>query len=375
MEFNDNTVHPTKTDHLLTVIFQFVVILVSLPLLAFLWVPPLVKYIINRKIEAMPNMAGHIDAVLFNIFSTTIIIRGFSMINHKKQIEYPFITIREIRVKIEICHRKVRFKADVYTPELNLVKGETDNDSQMNADDSWLQLVAGLMKSNINRVEVFEGKFHFYMPKTEPPVHIEVSDIHLTLKDLNIKPTPTDPLPSDLELEASAYGGTLRVVGNINHKSATPLFDLKGEAKDIGLIGLNPLLLAFANIDVSQGTFALTAEIAAKDQRLAGYIKPFVHDLKIFDWKEDKKSSLKKIAKELFLQTMVAILKNNKEDQLATRIVIDGPIDGPGIKIWNVIGCLLFNAFVESISPLAENSISIDSVGNMEHKRCGQKSG
>ncbi len=57
------------------------------------------------------------------------------------------------------------------------------------------------------------------------------------------------------------------------------------------------------------------------------------------------------------------MFKNHNKEQLATRVEFEGNIKKPNIDIWELIGEVLKNAFIQALYPSLENSVSINSLG------------
>jgi len=285
-----------------------------------------------------------------------------------------FFSLDNMSISLRIFKRKLLADISVDNFNVNLVKGMEDDDSQLGLDKAWIEFAKQLLFLNISRLQVENGSTHFRTYHTTPPIDIFVDNIKLVAEDLNIRSSPLDQLPADVHLSAHIHGGTLKVDGTMNPRNPVPTFDVNAELQGLNLAEINSLLLAYADIDVNRGTFSMSAELAAKERKISGYVKPMVKDLKLFNWKQDKKGGLRKMIKELFIDGVVSLFKNQRSDQLATKVVIDGEITGPDVSLWSVVGCMLCNAFVESLLPHVENTISIDSVGNVQDQKCGNPS-
>ena len=56
------------------------------------------------------------------------------------------------------------------------------------------------------------------------------------------------------------------------------------------------------------------------------------------------------------------IFKNHGKDQLATKVEFEGSLKSPNINIMEIIGQVLYNAFIQALYPSLENSVNINSV-------------
>ncbi len=80
------------------------------------------------------------------------------------------------------------------------------------------------------------------------------------------------------------------------------------------------------------------------------------------NWEKDKEKPLK-IAYEAVVEAVAWIFKNHNKEQLATKVDFEGNIRNPNIDIWQLIGQVLKNAFIQALYPALENSVSINSTG------------
>ena len=67
-----------------------------------------------------------------------------------------------------------------------------------------------------------------------------------------------------------------------------PEFDMDVRLERVQLVELNDLLRATGGFDVAAGTFSFYSELAVKNGRVQGYVKPFFEGLDVYDRKQDK---------------------------------------------------------------------------------------
>lgn len=374
MERTETQLPKDTVDTLLNILFKLAFFVGCVATLAFLWVPYIVVPLVNRKLARMPDFGGNIRRLYLNVFDASISMSDMRIAKKEEFVPVGFLTLDRIHVAIRVYKRKMLIDVSIHSFGINLVKGLDEHHSQMNLNKAWLDFIRSLMILNINRLEVENGMAHFHTYHTEPNIDVFMDNIKITIKDLDVRPRKGDPLPSDIMLSAHIHGGELAINGTLAPMSASPTFDINAELHGLQLVEMNNALLVLAGMDVSRGELSFSAEVAAKDRKLTGYVKPVVKDLKMFNWKTDRRDSFKKIVKELFVDGMVGLFKNHRKDQVATKINIDGELTDPSVNLWSAIGCVLCNAFVQSIMPQVEDSITIDSVGKVEKKSCfGEK--
>lgn len=361
-----NTTHRSQDvfDIFLNILLKIAVAILGIVSFAFLVLPFIILPIVNKKLRGMPDFSGHIRSMRFNLFDASVSIKGLALMKKNNMIPVAFFTQDNMLLAIRIYKRRLLADITIDNFNVNLVKGAKEDDSQLNLDKAWLEMARKMMVLNINRLQIENGSTHFRTFHTAPQVDIYVDNMQLVLGNLNIRSSAVDPLPANIRMSANIHGGKLKLEGTLNPRNPIPTFDVNAELKGLHLEQINSALLAYADIDVTRGEFSMSAEVAAKEKKITGYVKPAITNLKLFNWKSDKRSSLKKIVKELFIDGVVALFKNQKKNQFATKILIDGEITGPDVKLWSIVGCMLFNAFVESLLPHIEDTITIDSVDN-----------
>ena len=134
----------------------------------------------------------------------------------------------------------------------------------------------------------------------------------------------------------------------LNPIARQPLFALNFEVRELQLPPLNSFLLAYANADVSKGTFELYSEINAKDGAYDGYVKPLLHDLD-FKTASDEDKNFADRVKETVVSAVSSVFKNDEQDQVATKAPFAGNFADNDLDIWTTIVNLLRNAFVQAI--------------------------
>jgi hypothetical protein len=172
-------------------------------------------------------------------------------------------------------------------------------------------------------------------------------------------------LPSTVTAQASVYEGTLSFNMKLNALATNPTFELNAELKNTNLVLLNKFLLAYGNFDVEKGMFSLYTEMAAKDGKFKGYVKPIIKGLQVIGPKDKNDSFFHKIW-EYIVSAAGVILKNQKEDQIASKVRIEGDFKNPQTFTLDAIFEVLRNAFIQALLPSIDHEININSVGKKQ---------
>jgi hypothetical protein len=138
-------------------------------------------------------------------------------------------------------------------------------------------------------------------------------------------------------------------------------------------VEINPLLRSYAKFDVQKGYFDLYTEMAVRDGKISGYAKPLIKDLEIQDLREEKKEPLSRRIWEAVLEVAAWIFKNKPENQVATRVEIEGKLKNPQVNVWQVIVSALSNAFVQALMPGLEQSININTINIPSKEKVSDK--
>ena len=91
------------------------------------------------------------------------------------------------------------------------------------------------------------------------------------------------------------------------------------------MTALNPLLLAQGKLDVAQGFLTVYAQLAVKNSRMTGYVKPMFSNLKVYDYEKEKNKGLLQQAKEVIVGAAAHIFKNRKRKRWRPRWSLTGP--------------------------------------------------
>jgi hypothetical protein len=140
-----------------------------------------------------------------------------------------------------------------------------------------------------------------------------------------------------------------------------PTFDMNTELKSVNLPKLNDFFKAYAKIDVNRGIFGLFVEGAGKDGKFVGYFKPLIKDLDIVG-PEDRNDNIFKKFWEATTGGVGIIFRNQRHDQVATKVPIEGTFENTKVRILPAIFEVLKNAFIEALRPSVDNEININTV-------------
>jgi hypothetical protein len=350
----------------LTVLAVFVLIFIAFRI----YLPSLVLRFVNNELTKINGYTGHVHDIDIRLLTGSYRIKDIELKKTGGKIPVPFFSADVIDLSVEwraLFNGEVVGEIEFYKPQLNFVKGPTEETSQTHIDKDWRDVIDDLMPLKINRLTIDNGEIHYRDFHSTPKIDLLMQEVNILAENLNNAKHNKELLPSTAKATAFAYGGMTSVNMRLNPLEKEPTFDLNAELRGLDIVKLNDFLKAYGNFDVHKGSISIYAEAAAKENKLTGYAKPIIKDLKVVNWKEDKKDPVK-LVWEGIIEGAAWIFKNHPKDQLATQVNFEGNLKKPDIDIMSVIGQTLKNAFIQALYPSIENSISISSPMKKEKK-------
>jgi hypothetical protein len=244
---------------------------------------------------------------------------------------------------------------------LEFTKDKVEPSHLKKDSSSFKGLKKDLMPMQVNRFEVNNGKIRYIDPNSKPKVDIAMKNVHILAENLRNSYDSSAVLPAKIQATAEVYDGRIAVNMKSNPLAESPTFDVNAEAKDINLVKLNEFFQAYAKVDVNKGTFGLYTEVAAKNGKFDGYVKPLIKHLDVLG-KEDRKDNIFQKLWEGFVGTVGDVFTNQPKSQFATKVPLKGSIKSPDANMWYAITEIAQNAFVQALQPAIDHEISIANV-------------
>jgi hypothetical protein len=358
--------HHKKRRTLWIILASLVVVVIAVRL----WLPSLILKEVNKKLKNdIDGYTGSVDDIDLFILAGSYSIKGVELNKTGGKIPVPFFAADEIDLSVEwraLFKGEIVGEIEVQKPVLNYVKGPTKATTQTSIDKDWTEVVDELMPLRINRFEATEGEIHYRDFHSKPKVDLEMTNVFVVATNLTNVNDEEKLLPSTVTGTADLYEGTVKLNMKINPLQKTPTFDLNAELTTMELKNLNDFLRAYGNFDVQKGTFSVYAEAATRDNKIVGYAKPIIKDIKVAEWKKEEEGNIFQKAWESLVGFAAWVFKNQSKDQLATQVEFEGSIKNPDVDTWSIIGETLQNAFIKALVPSIENSISIGSADKLE---------
>lgn len=247
------------------------------------------------------------------------------------------------------------------SPTLIFTKDKTDLSDVKKDTTDFRKLLEDFMPLKINRFEVHDGIIHYADNTSKPKIDISLKKTHILALNLRSIVDNKVELPSTITAEAEAYEGTLTLNMKLNALADKTTFDLNAEMKNTNLVLLNDFFKAYGSFDVHKGNFSFFTEMAAKDGKFKGYVKPIIKNLDVVGQEDKNDNFLNKIWEQIIGAAGV-ILKNQKKEQVATKVTMEGNFNNPETNTIDAVWEVLRNAFIQALLPSIDNKISIKSV-------------
>lgn len=337
-----------------------------LALLAFrLYLPTLILHHVNRKLEALKGYEGRVGKVELSLWRGAGRIEDIRIV--KTGLPVPFFHAEAIAFSLErraLLRRRIVAEIDVLSPRVNIVKAPEEGKLATEPNESFAATLESLTPIKINRLSVLDGEVHYRDYGSDPKVHVALTEVEATARNLRSIEGGGAALPADIRVRAKAFGtGTLTIDLKAAPLKEAPTFELKQTLSGVQLEKLNDFFDAYAKVRVKSGLFGLYAEVAAKEGKFIGYAKPFIKDMKI-----DKKAK-GKVAEQLWAVVVDAVkwlFSDKRRDVLATKIPIEGTFEDADVGLWSAVVGVLRNAYVKALTPAVEGEIDLKDVDKVE---------
>ncbi len=353
---------------------RFILITIAALIVIRLILPYVVLHYANKTLATMPGYYGHVQDIDLAIY------RGAYKLNNiyldKKDtvsgLQTPFFASRIIDLSVEwkaLFHGKIVGELIFDAPLLRFTKDKAEPAQVTKDTNDFRKLLRSFMPLKVNRFEIFRGTIQYIDSTTNPVVNIQMNEAHVLAQNLkNVRDTAL--LPATVTASALVYGGTMDFNMKLDPLAEQSTFDLNAEVKNTNLPKLNDFFKAYGKFDVSKGDFGLYTEIAAKEGKFKGYVKPVIKDLKVLG-KEDRHDDILQKLWEGIVGAASHILRNHKENQIATKIPFEGSFNNTTTNTWYAILDLLRNAFIQALLPSIDYEINIQSVSIAKEEKKG----
>ncbi|QDK78155.1 DUF748 domain-containing protein [Spirosoma sp. KCTC 42546] len=343
---------------------KILIAVIVLLVIARLLLPYFVLRYVNKTLADMGGYTGHVEDIDIQLIRGAYQLDNLRIRKINGKIKEPFLFIPKTDLSVEwksLLKGKLVSEVECYEPEINFAFSENEASNQTGAEVDWTAYLKKLLPISINRFAVVNGKVDLTSLVTQPRADLSMQRFQGEIRNIRNVEDKNKQLPSPVVASGDVlgYGGTMNFSANMNLLKVVPDFDYNLRFSNLQLVKLNTLAREYANLDFERGTVSVYSEMAMLNKKLNGYIKPLTKDMQIFKLNEHKGRSVGRFFTELIAQGGTEILKNQKHDQVATRIPLNGTVDNIETALWPTIFGILRNAYVEAFKGEFDNNITL----------------
>ncbi|MGE6792903.1 DUF748 domain-containing protein [Pseudomonas guineae] len=326
--------------------------------------PWLLRDYFNEQMANMGDYRGEISDIDLALWRGAYRVNGMSIVKLNGKVPVPLLEAPVIELAVSWRAlwetRSVVAEVTFERPQLTFVDGGNATDSQTGEGVNWRAQLKGLLPIHINEIRVQDGTLAFRNFNAKPPVELQASEINARLRNLSNVSVSDNPRPANLQATAKVFEqAPLQTTANFDPLGQLDDFDLRLRITDVQLKQLNSFTRAYADFDFAAGHGDFVMELDARQGKLKGYAKPLLRDMEVFDWQQDvaaKDKNLLTGAWEALVGGGSWLLKNQRKDQFATRVEIDGDLNAYNISRWQAFKAILRNAFVRAFNNRFDSS-------------------
>jgi hypothetical protein len=354
-------------------IIWFFIIALGLLVIVRVILPYVVLHYLNKTLATMEGYYGHADDIDIALIRGAYTIDSIYLnkLDSTTEKQTPFFGASEIDLSVEwkaLFHGSIVGELVFEDALLRFTKDKVEPKEIQSDSSSFKDLLDDFMPLQVNRVEINNGSIQYIDKTSKPPVDIQLSNAYLLAQNLRNSYDSSVVLPASLTAHANIYEGELALNVKLNPLADDPTFDMNAEIKNTNLVKLNDFFKAYAKIDVNKGRFGLYTEVAAKEGKFAGYVKPLIQDLDVLG-KEDRKDNVLRKIWEGLAGTAGEIFENQGKDQVATKVPFEGNLKNPDTNVWYALSSILQNAFIRAIQPSIDQEINIATVDTQKDEK------
>jgi len=342
--------------------------ILAILIIARLMLPYFVTRYVNKVLSEIPGYTGSISDVDIALIRGAYVVKDLKIFKVDGNKKVPFVDILAIDLSVEwkaLFDGAIVGEVIFEKPVINFIGGDgkgekkPSSDNQAGGDVDWTEPIKKLMPLQINRMEIQQGTISYFDFTTKPKVDISLKNLQALATNLNNAKDVNEKLPSSITMSATSIGGgKLTLNMGINILKEIPDLDMDMKFEGIDMPALNDFFLAYSKVDIERGTFNLYSELAVDNSNIRGYVKPIAKNVKVVNFEKDKKDF-----GNLIWQSVVGLLaevfENQKKDQFATQIPLEGSLKDIKTGVWPTIWNVLRNAFVQAFKMNTDDAINL----------------
>ncbi|MDC0008282.1 DUF748 domain-containing protein [bacterium] len=320
--------------------------------------PVIVKNYVNDVLSDIPGYYGQVEDIDIALYRGAYVIQGLYLNKVDAGSKVPFLDFDQTDISVEwgaILDGKVVSEIIMTNPKVIYVF--EDQEGEEVQTEAWTKALTDLVPIDVNRFEVINGTVAFVETEADPTIDLNLHNIQLVANNLRNVIQEERILPSEVKATAISVGdGNLKLEGKMNLVKEIPDMDVSFSLEDADVTALNDFTNHYAKIDFNSGALEVFGEIAIADGYLKGLVKPIIENGKLIG----KEDSFLSTLWEGFVGFFKFVLKNQKNNTLATKIPIEGDLNNVGTKILPTVSGIFKNAWIQAFKEVVDDDISFE---------------
>ncbi len=325
-----------------------------------LLLPYMVKKYVNGVLADIPGYYGQVEDIDLALWRGAYVIHGLYLNKVEASSNVPFLDFKKTDVSIEwnaLLDGRIVSEITMTQPKFIYVFEDQQGDGKEPEVEDWSKALTDLVPIDINNLEIIDGTAAFVELQADPNIDLNLKQIQLTASNLRNVVLQERTLPSEVHATAVSIGnGNMKLDGKMNIVKEIPDMDIAVSITEANVTALNDFTQHYAKIDFDSGTFEVFGEIAIADGFLKGSVKPIIKDSKLIGKEDGFLGTLW----EGFVGFFKFVLKNQKNNTLATKVPIEGDLNNVGPKIWPTITGIFKNAWIQAFKGVVDDDIDFE---------------
>jgi hypothetical protein len=348
--------------------------------LAAIWfsAPYFARDYINRGLSGLPDYTGRVESVRIHPWTASLDLFDVHLDKRTGGIPVHFFYAPNCHISLQwsqIFHGVERASVVMLDPQINLVSGPNQEESQMFISKVWLDAIRQMIPWRINQIRIHQGEVHFRDFQANPPIDLELDQLEVAAENMSNSKELKVPLPATVKISGRPLlTGTFEMNLAVNFDEQFATFTQNFRMEHVPAVGANAVLQKYIKVRAKSGEIGLYSELASDKGLYHGYVKPFFYQLE-FEPKLADDGNPGALWSGV-LNTVKGLFENDKQ-VIATQSEVSGRVDQPDVDALSAITGVLWNAYIEALRPGFDplhsppkptNTVTTPSAASIENK-------
>ena len=201
--------------------------------------PNVLKDEVNRRLKLLPQYEGQVEDVDIALWRGAYSVNGVRLVKRGVKSSTPFFEGDRIDFSVEwksLLHGRIVAECAMWRPNLNLVRAETKEASQLGQGVNWGGTLESAFPFRFNSVHVHDGIITFRAPGIRAEDAIKATKVEGEIANMtNVVPAGKKAFASFQGTAAVLDTGSAAVSGSADPWATTPTFDVNVTVKNVQL--------------------------------------------------------------------------------------------------------------------------------------------